>query len=189
MRRLLSAFVGLSILLFAAASAAAQGYGGYGGYGGGFGGAPAASGGFGGAPAAGGGGGVDCQGPVMSLMSERDKAGKALQAANKRKADVKTACGLLRNYTGVEGRLMKFLQANKVPCAVPDQFMKQLADAHSKSSEMTAKVCQAAANGAAMAPPPSAGLSDALGVNTVGSGGSDKPSAVFDTLHGNILAQ
>jgi hypothetical protein len=160
---------------------------------------PALAQGFSFAPPAGeggrvGGGGpaVDCQGTVNSLMGEREKAGKALQAANKRKADVKVACGLLRNYVGVEARLLKFLRANKTTCGVPDHFLKQLADANAKSSQMSTKVCQVAANGGGGGPmrTPSSGLSEALGVNTIGGNATgEKPSAVFDTLHGNVLAQ
>jgi hypothetical protein len=161
--RLLSAAAGLSILAFAANPAAAQGFGTS-------------------------GGGIDCQGQVNSLMAERDKAGKALQAANKRKADIKTACGLLRNYVSIENKMLKFLKGAKVQCGVPDNFLKQLADAHTKSAQMSTKVCQAAANGGSGVRPPSAGLSEALGVNIGGKQG-DKPSAVFDTLHGNVLAQ
>jgi hypothetical protein len=158
---LLSVAAGLSMLAFAVPFAAAQGFG-----------------------------GVDCQGSVNSLMAERDKAGKALQAANKRKADIKTACGLFRNYVAAEGKALKFLRTNKVQCGVPDNFLKQLVDAHAKSSATSTKICQAAANGGSTARPPSAGLSDALGVNTVGGrGAGEKPSAVFDTLHGNVLSQ
>ncbi len=132
----------------------------------------------------------DCQGAVNSLMAERDKAGKALQAANKRKADVKTACGLLKNYVSVENKLLKFLTSAKVQCGVPDNFLKQLSEAHAKSSQMSVKVCQAAANGGGPVRGPSSGLSEALGVNTIGGNkGDEKPSAVFDTLHGNVLAQ
>lgn len=135
-------------------------------------------------------GGVDCQGSVNSLMAERDKAGKALQAANKKKADLKTACGLFRKYVAVETKMLKFLKGAKTQCGVPDQFIKQLSDAHVKSSATSTKICQAATSGGNAARPPSAGLSDALGVNTVGgTGAGEKPSAVFDTLHGNVLSQ
>jgi hypothetical protein len=158
---------------------------------------PALAQGFSFAPPGGGGGGpaVDCQGTVNSLMGQREKAGKALQAANKKKADAKVACGLLRNYVGIEGKLLKFLRANKTTCGVPDNFLKQLADANAQSSQMSTKVCQVAANGGGGGgggPPrtPSSGLSEALGVNTIGGNATgEKPSAVFDTLHGNVLSQ
>lgn len=164
MRLFLSAAAGLSILAFAAGESAAQGFGTF------------------------GGGGIDCQGQVNSLMAQRDKAGKALQAANKRKVDVKTACGLFRNYVSIESKMLKFLKGAKVQCGVPEHFLKELADSHAKSSKMSTKVCHAAANGGGGARPPSAGLSEALGVNIGGKPG-DKPSAVFDTLHGNVLSQ
>ncbi|HWK01208.1 MAG TPA: hypothetical protein VNR41_10925 [Xanthobacteraceae bacterium] len=155
---------------------------------------PALAQGFSFAPPGGGGGGpaVDCQGTVNGLMGERDKAGKALQAANKKKSGPKVACGLLRNYVGIEAKLLKFLRANKTTCGVPDQFLKQLSDANAQSSQMSTKVCEVAANGGGGGPmrTPSSGLSEALGVNTVGGNATgEKPSAVFDTLHGNVLSQ
>jgi hypothetical protein len=164
MRLFLSAAAGLSILAFAAGEAAAQGFDAF------------------------SRGTIDCQGQVNSLMAQRDKAGKALQAANKRKADVKTACGLFRNYVSIESKMLKFLKDTKVQCGVPENFLKQLADAHAQSTKMATNVCHAAANGGGGARPPSAGLSEALGVNIGGNPG-DKPSAVFDTLHGNVLSQ
>lgn len=141
--------------------------------------------------APGGGPAVDCQGNLNSLMTQRDNAGKALQAANKKKADVKVACGLLRTYVGIESKMLKFLRANKAACGVPDNFLQQLAQSHAQSSQMSTKVCQVAANGGGgNAPrPPSAGLSEALGVNTGAGATAEKPSAVFDTLHGNVLSQ
>lgn len=158
---LLSIAAGLSMLAYTVPPAAAQGFG-----------------------------GVDCQGSVNGLIAERDKAGKALQAANKRKADIKTACHLFRKYVAVETKMLKFLKGAKTQCSVPDHFIKQLSDAHVKSSATSRKICQAAASGGSTARPPSAGLSDALGVNTVGGvRAGEKPSAVFDTLHGNVLTQ
>lgn len=152
--------------------------------------APAAAQGYGFA-APGSGPAVDCQGTVQNLMGQRTKAGEALQNANKKKADVKVACGLLRNYVGVENKLLNFVRANKGACGVPDNFIQQLAKAHAQSAQMSTKVCQIAANGGPAAQrPPSAGLSEALGVNTVGSTPpGEKPSALFDTLHGNVLSQ
>jgi hypothetical protein len=191
--RLLSAITGLAILIAvlpAAAqfSAPASGGGGFGAPGGGGFGAPGPGGGGGafGAP-----GGIDCQGTVNSLMSEREKAGKNLQAANKRKADLQTACGLIKNYVSVEDKLLKFLRTNKAACGVPEQFLKQLADAHGKASQMGTKVCEAAAGGGAAAQrPPSAGLSNALGLSDVGRGSPDAPpSGLFDTLNGNVLTR
>lgn len=133
-------------------------------------------------------GAPDCQ-QIPGFMAQREKAGKALQAANKRKADIKTACRLFRNYVTIEGKVLKFLKTNKAQCGVPDHFLKQFASSHVKASQASIKVCQAAANGGGGVRPPSAGLSNALGVNTVGGATTDKPSAVFDTLHGNVLAQ
>jgi hypothetical protein len=86
--------------------------------------------------------------------------------------------------------MLNFLKGAKVQCGVPDQFLKQLTDSHAKSAQMSTKVCEAAANGGGGVRPPSAGLSEALGVNTVGGAAAgEKPSAVFDTLHGNVLSQ
>lgn len=133
-------------------------------------------------------GAPECQ-QIPALLAAREKTGKALMAANKRKADMKTACSLFKNYVFAEAKALKFLRANQAQCGVPAPFLKKFSDSHAKTTQASIKICQAAANGGGGVRPPSAGLSEALGVNTVGGASEDKPSAVFDTLHGNVLTQ
>jgi hypothetical protein len=99
---------------------------------------------------------------------------------------------LLRSYTGKEAELVKFLVDKQATCGVPPQVVSQAKEGHTKSVETRDRVCQVAASpAAAPAPPPSQGLSGALGTSAVGgpppeaSGGS----GVFDTLTGNVLRQ
>jgi hypothetical protein len=129
-----------------------------------------------------------CKTTFESLRGSIDKAGQAIQAANKRKAPLAEACKLFGTYVEAEAKLLKFMNSMKAQCGVPDVAINNFNTAHGKSSEMRTKVCTAAANGGpAMAQSPSAGLSGAIGSPnySVDSSGS----STFDTLTGNILKQ
>lgn len=129
----------------------------------------------------------ECQQKFVSLREGVDKTGKAIQAANKRKAPLQEACGLFRAYIEAETKMIKFMTENKTQCGVPEEVIKNFSASHAKASEMRTKVCNAAANGGSAAPQsPSSGLSGALS----SSGGgplTDTGSGIFDTLTGNIL--
>jgi hypothetical protein len=130
-----------------------------------------------------------CQDDFISLRTAVETRGKALQAAGKRKANPVEVCKLLRDYTATEAKMLKFLQERQAVCGIPDQLIGQAKAGNAKSSAMREQVCKVAANPPAQAaPPPSQGLSGALGTNYGGppsetAGGS----GVFDTLTGNVL--
>ncbi len=132
----------------------------------------------------------ECQQKFVSLREAVDKTGKAIQAANKRKAPLQEACGLFRSYVEAEAKMIKFMTESKAQCGVPDELIKNFSASHAKAAEMRTKVCNAAANGGGGGTPqsPSSGLSGALS----SSGGgplTDTGSGIFDTLTGNILKQ
>jgi hypothetical protein len=132
----------------------------------------------------------DCQQEFEQIKASLDKNGTALKAAGQRKAQAQEMCQLLRRYTDVESRLIKFFVQKKTTCQIPDQIMKQAKDGHTKAIAMRTQVCQAAAGGAGAPPPPSLGLSGALGSSsTAGAPAEATPSGsgVFDTLTGNVL--
>jgi len=132
----------------------------------------------------------ECQQKFISLREGIDKSGKAIQAANKRKAPLQEACGLFRAYVDAEAKMIKFMTESKVQCGVPDEVIKNFSKSHVKANEMRTKVCTAAANGGGAARPqsPSSGLSGAL--SSSGSGIlNETGSGVFDTMTGNILKQ
>ncbi len=135
---------------------------------------------------------ADCQTDFMTIRTEMEEKGKALQAAGKKKASPQELCPLFRAYTAAEGKLTKYLSDNKEWCQIPDQAIAQAKDSNQKSSALRDKVCAAAASGAGGAgggkPPPQGSMSSALGVTTgYVPGQSSTGGGVFDTLNGNAL--
>lgn len=131
-----------------------------------------------------------CQQEFDQLKASLDKNGAALKAAGQRKAQAQEMCQLLRRYTDVESRLIKFFVQKKTTCQIPDQVLKQAKDGHTKALAMRTQVCQAAAGGAGAPPPPSLGLSGALGSSSAPAAPVEvtpSGSGVFDTLTGNVL--
>ncbi|MEX2128307.1 MAG: hypothetical protein WD871_08710 [Xanthobacteraceae bacterium] len=133
-----------------------------------------------------------CQDDFVKLRGEVDKRGLALKTAGEKKASAPEICRLLRNYTGKEAELVKFLADKQAACGVPTQIVNQAKEGHTKALAMRDQVCKVAAGPAAPPPPPpSQGLSGALGSSPFGgpppeAGGG---SGVFDTLTGNVLRQ
>jgi len=132
---------------------------------------------------------IDCQGSFGALRAEYEKYGKAVEAANKRKASAQEACGLFKSLIGAQGKMLKFLTDNKAACNVPDEVLKNLNAGVAKATAVKTQVCTAAANGGGVRPP-SAGLSGAINVTgEVGGPPPDNTSGggLFDTINGNIL--
>lgn len=137
---------------------------------------------------------ADCQSDATSIRSEMDEKGKALQAGfKKEQKDVPALCNMLKAYTAVEAKWVKFLSDNKDWCQIPPSVIDQASAGAKKTIQLRTNVCNAAANGGDMGgsggggkPPPQGSLSSALGVTTGYNIGSGKGS-VFDTLNGNAL--
>ena len=132
---------------------------------------------------------VDCQGGFSAARAEYEKRGKAVEAANKRKANAQEACGLFKSLVDAQGKMLKFLKDNKTACNVPDDVLKNLGASVAKTTAVKTQVCTIAANGGG-ARPPSAGLSGAI--NITGEVGGPPPEStsgggLFDTINGNIL--
>lgn len=136
---------------------------------------------------------ADCQSDAMSIRSEMDEKGKALQAGfKKEQKDAPALCALLKTYTALEAKWVKFLSDNKDWCQIPPNVIDQASAGAKKTIQLRTNVCNAAANGGSLGgggpakPPPQGSLSSALGVTTGYNIGSGKGS-VFDTLSGNAL--
>lgn len=132
---------------------------------------------------------VDCQGGFTAAKAEYEKRGKAVEAANKRKANAQEACGLFKSLVEAQGKMLKFLVDNKTACNVPDDILKNLGASLTKTTGVKTQVCTVAANGGG-ARPPSSGLSGAI--NITGEVGGPPPDntnggGLFDTINGNIL--
>lgn len=131
----------------------------------------------------------DCQGGFTALRAEYEKRGKAVEAANKRKANAQEACGLFKSLVDAQGKMLKFLKDNKTACNVPDDVLKNLGASVAKTAGVKTQVCTIAANGGGTRPA-SAGLSGAI--NITGEVGGPPPEStsgggLFDTINGNIL--
>src|SRR5271169_1960849 len=94
---------------------------------------------------------------------EYEKRGKAIEAANKRKANAQEACGLFKTLVEAQGKMLKFLKDNKISCNVPDDIIKNLTTSVTKTTAVKTQVCTVAANGGGTRPP-SAGLSGAINI-------------------------
>lgn len=126
-----------------------------------------------------------CQ-ELLSLRDTVQKHGKAIEAANNRKATVKVACQLFRNYLAAEARMIKALDTNGPMCGVPPQVNKQVRESHAMASKLGKQVCEAAARGPAQTGP---SLSDALGTTPPLPDSSKKGAGTFETLTGNPFAR
>lgn len=130
-----------------------------------------------------------CQTDFDPLKADLESKGQALQSAGKRKASPKELCARISAYGNAEAKMIKFFDQRAAECGVPPNVAEGLRKSRAKTTEMKAKICQAAANpAAAPAPPPSAGLSGALGPSTSGNA-PETPGGggIFDTLTGNVL--
>jgi hypothetical protein len=81
------------------------------------------------------------------------------------------------------------LQEHSATCGVPPEVLKQVREGHGKASEMSKKICDAAALGPRPAGP---SLSDALGTTPTvpdASTATKKGQSTFDTLTGSPLGR
>jgi hypothetical protein len=124
-----------------------------------------------------------CQ-ELLHLRDALQKHGHAIETANQRKATVKVACQLFRNYLATEAKMILALDKNGPSCGVPPQVNKQVRDSHAKAGQIGKQVCDAAARG-----PAGPSLSDALGTAPPLPDAQKKGAGTFDTLTGNPFAK
>jgi hypothetical protein len=149
---------------------------------------------FGGMPGMPGSGGFgtpqapppECQ-QLLTLRDDVEKHGKAIQAANQKRASVKQACGLFKNYLAAESKMIKAIERSGTKCGVPSDVPRQMRENHAKASVVGKQVCDAASQEARGGAGPS--LSDALGANPPLPNADTKGAGVFDTLTGNPFAR
>jgi len=141
----------------------------------------------------GGGFGAPQQGPppawrdLLSLRDEVQKHGTAIQKANERKADVKEACKLFKNFLSAESKFIKSLEDNTRTCGVPLDAIKQAKEGHTKAAAVGKQVCDVAAQGPRPAGP---SLSEALGAGpAMPESSRSSGGGAFDTLNGNVLSR
>ena len=91
---------------------------------------------------------TDCNADVAGLTAKRqvsiDKLNE-LAKSSKGKLDPVASCPVLRNLVKSEGDLLKYLEANKNWCNVPDEAVNNLKAADSKSQTFATQACNFAA--------------------------------------------
>ena len=84
-----------------------------------------------------------CQ-ALTTTRDELQKHGAAIQAANKKKADVRVACRLFRSYIATEAKMLKLLEADGASCGAGPQVIQQVRNSHAKAQQIGKQVCDAA---------------------------------------------
>jgi hypothetical protein len=89
----------------------------------------------------------DCNADIAALTQKRqafiDKL-NVLAKATKGKLDPVASCPQLRGLTVAEGNLLKYLQANKNWCNIPDEAVDNLKGASAKSQSFATQACNIA---------------------------------------------
>jgi len=129
-------------------------------------------------------GGTQCS-DFGKLTAEAQERSALVSAAMKAKADRKELCTLMTNFVAAETSVVKFLEANKIWCGVPDEALKASKTNHEKSMKFRTMACSEEG------PRPKApSLSDAIKSPSVDTAKNTKTGrGTFDTLTGNPLAR
>lgn len=119
--------------------------------------------------------------PLRDVAQQR---GLAIAVAEKRHAQPKELCTLVSRFYTAEGAALKFLEANKTWCGVPEQAIASAKTTHEKTQKFRDVVCSASAQ------PHVPTLSDAIGEPALDTAKNTKTGhGTFDTLTGNPLAR
>jgi hypothetical protein len=127
--------------------------------------------------------GTQC-GDFNKLGEEAQKRSALVAAAIKAKADRKEICTLITNFFAAETNVVKFLEANKTWCGIPDQAISVAKANHERSAKFRTAACEEAPH------PKVPTLSDAIQSPSLDTGKNTKTGrGTFDTLTGNPLAR
>ena len=128
--------------------------------------------------------GVQCN-DFAKLSEEAQKRANLVGAAMKSKADRKELCTLMTSFVAAETSVVKFLEANKVWCGVPNDAITTSKANHEKSMKFRTMACSEEG------PRPKApSLSDAIKSPSLDTAKNTKTGrGTFDTLTGNPLAR
>ena len=118
------------------------------------------------------------------LRDDAKAKAEMISVIGKRKGDRKEMCAAVQNFTAAEEKVVKFLDANKVSCGVPEQAITQAKAMHANTMKFRDTVC-------AEGPKPKVPtLSDAIGTPSVDTGSNTRTGrGTLDTLTGNPLAK
>lgn len=124
-----------------------------------------------------------CDG-FVPLRNDAQHKGMAIAAAEKRHADAKEMCSVVSTFSVAEEKAVKFLEANKTWCGIPDEAIASSKAAHEKTLKFREMVCNASVQRHVP------GLADAIGEPTLDTSKNTKTNTgTFNTLTGNPLAR
>ena len=122
----------------------------------------------------------------IPLRDDAQQKAAAVRAATEHKAERKEVCTLVTRFATAEAAVVKFLEANKTWCGIPDEAVKAAKTGH----ERTLKFRTVACSEAPAAQPKAPTLSDAIATPSVDSAANTKTGrGTLDTLNGNPLAK
>lgn len=107
---------------------------------------------------------ASCQQDFAKYSGDREAAIQRINTFNKKRPSAFQACAAFGNLTGIEARMLKWMNENKEWCQFPEQVINQLKEATAQTSRVRGQVCTAAkreaqGGGAARgAPPPGSGV-------------------------------
>ena len=84
-------------------------------------------------------------GDIAKHLEQRKTIAASLQASGKKKMDAKVACAGFGRLVANGATIVKWTDANKDWCQVPDSFVEGIKADHVKAQEIRAKACNVAA--------------------------------------------
>ena len=122
----------------------------------------------------------------IPLRDDAQQKAAAVRTATEHKVERKEVCALVTRFATAEAAVVKFLEANKTWCGIPDEAVKAAKTGH----ERTLKFRTVACSEAPAAQPKAPTLSDAIATPSVDSAANTKTGrGTLDTLSGNPLAK
>lgn len=122
----------------------------------------------------------------LGLKTDAEKKAMAVRTAMEHKAERKDICTLVQHFAASEETVIKFLEANKTWCGIPEQAIAGAKANH----ENTLKFRTVACTEAPAAKPRAPSLSDAISTPSVDTANNTKMGrGTLDTLNGNPLAK
>jgi hypothetical protein len=84
-------------------------------------------------------------GDIQGHLQQRKSIAESLQAGGKKKMDAKVACAGFGKLVANGTAILKWTDANKDWCQVPETFVEGIKADHAKAQEIRAKACNVAA--------------------------------------------
>jgi len=122
----------------------------------------------------------------IPLRDDAQQKAAAVRTATEHKAERKEVCALVTRFATAEAAVVKFLEANKTWCGIPDEAVKAAKTGHERTLKFRTMACTEAPAAQPRAPT----LSDAIGTPSVDSAANTKTGrGTLDSLSGNPLAK